>query len=280
MNKSHIKRKESFWDKIGDRIVFLFVIISVLPVLTLFNSAFRTIIEGFFMQGIEVGFNSWSIFLNVLIETGITVHLKNSFILCAISICICMTFSMPCAYALSRYKFKGINLFGIYIVIPLLMPSISYFLPLAVIIRRIELLTDIKIYDTYNAYLILGLMYAVMYMPFCIWILRGFIVSIPVEIEEAAKVDGCSNFGVLVRILVPLMKSGIIVGAVFLIMLVWDEKLLIETLVTKEHLKTISLFPSYSNFRYISGTISTIPIFIFYFFVQKSFIKGITGGGA
>ncbi|MFZ5987126.1 MAG: carbohydrate ABC transporter permease [Bacillota bacterium] len=277
MRVKESKRKD-FWDKVADRIVVLYVAIAVIPVLTLFNSTFRNIIEGFLIGRNNGGFGIIIGFLNFIYYAGFTYYVKNSLIICALSIIISLLIALPAAYALSRHKFKGLNLFGIFIVFPLLIPTISYFLSFAVMVKAFQELTKIQIYNSYNGYIVIAVMYAVMYLPFSIWMLRGFIVSIPPQIEEAARVDGCSTSGVIFRILLPLIRPGIVVTAMLLLMLIWDERLLVDVLMTEDRLRTVALWPSYDFFRYISGPISTIPIFIIYFIFQKNFMKGLTGG--
>ncbi len=270
-------KKKDFFDKLADRIVILYVAFAVIPILTLFNNSFRILFEGFLfsLNNFFTGFGS---FLGFLGYIGFTGYIKNSLILCLLSIVLGLSLAIPTAYALSRYKFRGVNLFGMLIVIPLLIPTITYFLSFAVSMKSFEQLTNIDIYNSYNGYIILALMYSVMYLPYCIWILRGAIVAIPIEIEEAARVDGCSNFKLITKIILPLIRSGIVVASMFIVMLVWDERFLVDVLMTDNQYRTVALLPTYEGFRFISGPISTVPIFVIFFLIQNKFMKGITGG--
>ncbi|WP_010245959.1 carbohydrate ABC transporter permease [Acetivibrio cellulolyticus] len=260
------KTNDSLSDKIADRILILFIAISIIPIITLLNASFNYIITDNFRMPQFVR------------QQGFMSYLKNSIFLSSMSIILGLAIALPAAYALARYKFTGLNMFSIFVVFPLLIPTIAYFLPFAVSIKRIQDISGIKFYNTYNGYYILAIMYAVMYLPFSIWMLRGFIVSIPVEIEEAARVDGCSTFGIMARILLPLISSGIVVTAMLLLMLVWDERLLVDVLMTSDNMKTVALWPSYDNNRFFAAPLSSIPIFAIFFVVQKNFMKGLTGG--
>lgn len=276
-NYAYKGKKKDFLDKLADRIVVLYVAFAVIPILTLFNNSFRILFEGFLFTvgNLLRGFGSFFGFMHYI---GFTGYIKNSLLLCALSIVLGLSLAIPTAYALSRYKFRGVNLFGILVVIPLLIPSITYFLSFAVSMKSFEQLTNIDIYNSYNGYIVLALMYSVMYLPYCIWILRGSIVAIPIEIEEAARVDGCSNFKLITKIILPLIRSGIVVASMFIVMLVWDERFLVDVLMTENQYRTVALLPSYEGFRFISGPISTVPIFVIFFLIQKKFMKGITGG--
>lgn len=264
-------------DKVADRIVVLYVAFAVIPILTLFNTSFRLLFE-WFLFSLNSFMGGFGNFLGFLGYIGFGTYIKNSLILCLLSIIIGLTIAIPTSYALSRYKFKGVNLFAILVVIPLLIPTITYFLSFAVSMKSFEQFTKIDIYNSYNGYIVLALMYSVMYLPYCIWILRGAIVAVPPEIEEAARVDGCSNFKLITKILLPLIRSGIIVAAMFIVMLVWDERLLVDVLMTEDKYRTVALLPTYEGFRFISGPISTLPILIIFFLIQNKFMKGITGG--
>ncbi len=258
--------KSGFSDALADRVLIVFAAISLIPILTLLNAAFQFIISDSFK--VPAFFR----------QSGFMNYLKNSIFLSSMSIALGLAIAVPAAYALARYKFTGLNMFSLFVVFPLLIPTIAYFLPFAVTIKRIQDITGIKIYNTYNGYYVLAVMFAVMYLPFSIWMLRGFIVSIPVEIEEAARVDGCSTFGIIVRILMPLIGSGIIVTAMLLLMLVWDERLLVDVLMTSDNMKTVALWPGFDNNRFITSPLTSIPIFMIFFVVQKNFMKGLTGG--
>ncbi|MFZ5987128.1 MAG: carbohydrate ABC transporter permease [Bacillota bacterium] len=263
---------------IADRIIIAAVAFSLIPILVMFNASFSVMIDSFIFGRRGQSFSGLMSYVYLLRHTGFGDYVKNSLVLCALSIVLALALAIPAAYALSRYKFRGLNMFGILVVVPLLIPTISYFLPFAVTINEFEDRIGIKFYNSYNGYIILAIMYAVMYLPFSIWVIRGFMFSVPVDIEEAARVDGCSTFGVFMRILLPLMSSGIIVTAVLHFMLVWDERLLVDVLMTDEKFRTVALWPSYDNMKFVSGPLSGIPILVIFFLVQKKFMKGITGG--
>lgn len=277
-NQSERKiRRNNHTDGVADRVIILAVAFAIIPIAAMLNTFLNVIING-------VVFPRWgnrpggvASLIEFFEHTGYTVYMKNSIILCVLSIALGLTLAVPAAYSLSRYKFKGLNMFGIMVVVPLLIPTISYFLPFAVTMKRVQDIVGIKIYNSYNGYIILAIMYAIMYLPFSIWVLRGFMISIPAEIEEAARVDGCSTFSVFTRVLLPLMRSGIVVTAMLLLMLVWDERLLVDVLMTEERFRTVALWPSF-NMQFIAGPLSSIPIFLVFFFIQKNFMRGITGG--
>lgn len=263
---SKVNARNSFLDSLADRVLIIFAALALIPILTLFNASFQFITSDSFKVP------------DFFKQSGFIHYMKNSIFLSSMSIALGLAIALPAAYALARYKFTGLNMFSVLVVFPLLIPTIAYFLPFAVTIKRLQDIIGIKIYNSYNGYYVLAVMYAVMYLPFSIWMLRGFIVSVPVEIEEAARVDGCSTFGIITRILMPLIGSGIIVTAMLLLMLVWDERLLVDVLMTTENMKTVALWPSFDYNRWVTSPLTSIPIFVVFFIVQKNFMKGLTGG--
>ncbi|OPZ92543.1 MAG: Inner membrane ABC transporter permease protein YcjP [Firmicutes bacterium ADurb.Bin419] len=261
-----VNSRNSLPDRLADKVLIVFVAISLIPIFTLFNATFQFFISDNFKVP------------EFFRQSGFMNYLKNSIFLSSMSIFLGLALALPAAYALSRYKFTGFNMFSILVVFPLLIPTIAYFLPFAVTIKRIQDVIGIKFYNSYNGYFILAIMYAVMYLPYGIWMLRGFIVAIPVEIEEAARVDGCSTLGIMVRILMPLMGSGIVVTAMLLLMLAWDERMLVDVLMTTDNMRTVSLWPSFDYSRLATSPLTSVPIILIFLAVQKNFMKGLTGG--
>ena len=131
------------------------------------------------------------------------------------------------AYGLSRYKLFGKRSLLVAIL------ATQFFPPVVLVLPYFALFRDLQLLDTHFALIILNLTRTV---PFAIWLLKGFMDTLPVEVEEAAMVDGCSEFGILRYVVLPLSMPGVITAGVFSFLLAWNEFLyaLLLTLVIPE----------------------------------------------
>ena len=156
--------------------------------------------------------------------------------------------------------------------------------PVAIAIPVLLMMRTLNLDDTYPG---LVLPYVAFSLPLAIWILIGFFDEIPRELDDAALVDGCSRVGVLWRIMLPLVRPGLIVAAIFSAIFIWNEFLVGLYLVNSQTLKTIPLGaaglisaqrPIDWNVAATVGIVTIIPIFIFSLFIQRYIARGITAG--
>lgn len=201
----------------------------------------------------------------------------NSTVVTIITLLTCMTFGTLAAYSLSRYQFRGRNWILQFYLLIRMFPVVLMIVPLFVILRRLGLL------DTRFG---LALAYTTFLLPFCVWMMKGFFDAIPVDLEEAARIDGCTRLGALVRIALPLARSGLVATAVFIGIASWNEFLFALMLTTSQGSRTwpVGLQLMIGEFQLPWGTfsaggiISIVPIIIFFAIVQRSIIRGITAG--
>ncbi|MBI1280952.1 MAG: ABC transporter permease subunit [Anaerolineaceae bacterium] len=210
-------------------------------------------------------------------RSGFTTLITNSAIVTVMTLLTTILIGTLAAYSLSRYQFRGRNwILQFYLVIRM-FPVVLMIVPLFVILRRLSLL------DTRFG---LALAYTTFLLPFCVWMMKGFFDSIPVDLEEAARIDGCTRLGALVRIALPLVRSGLVATAVFIGIASWNEFLFALMLTTSQGSRTwpVGLQLMIGEFQLpwgsfsAGGIISIIPIIIFFAIVQRSIIRGITAG--
>ena len=210
-------------------------------------------------------------------RSGFPTLITNSAIVTLFTLLTTMLIGTLAAYSLSRYQFRGRNwILQFYLVIRM-FPVVLMIVPLFVIMRRLSLL------DTRFG---LALAYTTFLLPFCVWMMKGFFDSIPVDLEEAARIDGCTRLGALIRIALPLVRSGLVATAVFIGIASWNEFLFALMLTTSQGSRTwpVGLQLMIGEFQLPWGTfsaggiISIIPIIIFFAIVQRSIIRGITAG--
>lgn len=210
-------------------------------------------------------------------------YFKNSIIIVTSTTIIALVIAVLAGYALARFRFIGSNLFSVATLGTQMIPGILFLLPLYLIFIQIQQMFGIKMVNTYHGII---LTYSAFYIPFSIWILRGFFASIPIEIEEAARIDGCTQFIAFVKVILPLAIPGIIATAIYIFLMAWDELLFAWVLTTSADVQTvpvgIRLFVGNYQNRYdllmAASTVVTIPIALMFFLLQKYFISGMTAG--
>jgi ABC-type glycerol-3-phosphate transport system permease component len=211
-----------------------------------------------FYTRLLVGTPFWRYFLNSLIVAGLTMAL----------VCVVAVFA---AYALARFRFALSLLIG------QMFPSVLLAIPLFVIMSQLGLL------DSYVALVIAYLTFA---LPFTTWMLRGYFMTVPEDLEEAAMIDGCSRMGAMARITLPLAAPGIAATAILGFMLAWNDYLFAAILLNQEELKTLPIglsgYISPWKIDYgvlMSGSVmATIPVVLFFILVQRYIIAGLTAG--
>jgi ABC-type glycerol-3-phosphate transport system permease component len=215
---------------------------------------------------------------DVIFDRGFLRYTVNSIIVTAGTVAISLFLATPAAYAFSRLRFRGRDRWATTILSFRFMPPVVIAIPVLLMMRTINL--D----DSYPG---LILPYVAFSLPLAIWILIGFFDEIPRELDDAALVDGCTRIGVLRRVMLPLVRPGLIVAAIFCAIFIWNEFLVGLYLVNSQTLKTIPLGaaglisaqrPIDWNVAATVGIVTIIPIFIFSLFIQRYIARGITAG--
>jgi len=180
------------------------------------------------------------------------------------------------AYALARMDFRGKNLFGVSLLIVQMFPPVVLVIPLFVVIAKLRLV------DTHFG-LVLALV--TFNLPFVTWLLRGYFLSLPREIEDAARIDGCGRFGVLMRIALPLSAPGVAAAATLAMVNSWNDFLFAFVLInddTKRVLATGVAAYGQSNNDYTTlfamATLTTVPIVLLFMLFQRSLVGGLAAG--
>jgi ABC-type glycerol-3-phosphate transport system permease component len=204
-------------------------------------------------------------------------YLFNTAVIVAAATIICLAFSAHAAHAVARFKFRGSALLMLAMFSTIMIPGVAVVIPLYL------LSVKAGIYDTI---IVLVLVYSAWLTPTLIWLLRGFVNTIPVELEEAGRVDGYSRIAVFYRITLPLMRSGLLAGAVLIFANIWNEFLLGYSLVQSETARVVQV-GIYANLTEVgvqwgrltaAAVAAVIPVLIIYAFLQKAFVQGLSGG--
>ena len=206
------------------------------------------------------------------------VWMQNSLLIGAFVVVITLVLALPAAYALARMRFPGNQTLSTGMFLSYLIPSTLLFLPLSQIVRGLGF-TD-SIWS-------LVLVYPSFTLPFCTWLLMGFVRTVPREIEESAQIDGCTRFQAFRMIIIPVIVPGIITAGIFAFTLTYQEYIYALTLVLASANKTISYGVTTDLIRgdvfywgsLMSGAlIGAIPVAVVYAFSLDHFIHGLTAG--
>lgn len=213
---------------------------------------------------------------DVFTNTYIARYFINSLIISSLSCALALLIGSLAAYSFSRFKIKRGEDIAFWILSTRMLPPIASVIPIYLIAAHLELL------DTYA---VMILIYAGFNVPYVVWIMRGFFVDIPKEIEEAALVDGCSRLGVLMWVVLPLSVTGLVSTAIFAFVLSINEflyALVLTGMKTRTMPVAIAALITDRGIQWgrmtASGTILLIPLVVFYCFIQKNLVRGLTFG--
>jgi multiple sugar transport system permease protein len=211
-------------------------------------------------------------------ETQFARWLLNSLVIGVCVVAITLVAALPAGYSLARLTGRNGEALGIGIFLTYLVPPTLLFLPLSRIVANLGL---------QNSMWSLVLVYPTFTIPFCTWLLMGFFKAMPVEIEEAAIVDGCSLFGAFVRMVIPLSLPAILTVVIFTFTLTLQEFVYALTFISSSAQKPITLGVATDLVRgdiffwgeiMAGALIASIPVAIAYNLFLDRFISGITGG--
>jgi N,N'-diacetylchitobiose transport system permease protein len=203
---------------------------------------------------------------------------KNSLIVVAATVAISVVLAFLAAIALAKYRFTGRKLFIVLVIGIQMLPAVGLLIPLYVLLAK---------YGEVNKLTGVILVYLTTALPFSVWTLRGFLIGIPKDLEEAAMVDGSTRFGAFARILLPLVAPGLVATSVFTFITVWNEFVFANVLLSEPN-QTITVWLANFTGGSIGGvdwgavmaasTLIAIPVVIFFLLVQRRIAFGLTTG--
>lgn len=271
-----MKEKETFTVIMAYIVIILFSLISIIPFITGLITAFKPETIQIASPPVWVFEPTLSNYERILFTKGNLYNLMNSFIVTFFNIIISLVVGIPAAYALARFNLKGSGALLSWIISLRMIP------PVVVAIPFFSLVQTFNVYDTYIG---LTLSYMCFSIPMVIWIMRGFCVEIPKELEESAMMDGCSRLYAIYKIVLPLLLPGIVATTLLVVMVIWNEYL-IALILTGREAQTLPV----STARFITrvriewgslfaaNSLIVIPILILAISIQKHLVRGLTFG--
>lgn len=222
----------------------------------------------------------WSNYVQAITETNLGVSILNSIVIVLSSTAILALLTIPCTYCLVRYRFPGAKLILKVYMALLFIPDSSTLIQLFLVMRNLHLL---------NSRAALSLLYAATGVAFPIFLLSGFLSKIPRDYEEAAMIDGCGPFRILVNVVMPLARPGIVTVCMFSAIGSWNEYMTAMVMLTDEKKKTLAVAMAhlYEVQRYATdwGTlfaalvIALVSTLLIFMIGQKYIVQGMNIGG-
>lgn len=261
----------------------VFIIICILALIPILYAVSLSLGSG--NSGLSTGLSFWPEkvtfrnYTEIIMEKPFLLWLRNSAILSVGTMVAAMGTAITAAYAFSRYRFKGRN--GVLQAL-LVLNAFPQILSMFAIFRLF------KTFHLLNSYIGLIIVYAGSMCIFSIWNMKGYFDTIPVEIEEAARIDGAGSGYLLWKVVLPLARPAIIVTAVMVLIFVWNEYLFSTTFMMNADSYTLAAglyqlqsgdysrsWPLFSA----AAVLVSVPILIVFFCIQKYMISGLTAGG-
>jgi len=210
-------------------------------------------------------------------QAGFPAMFLNSAIVTLLTVMACLIVGVTGAYSLSRYRFRARGQILLFYLVIRMFPAVLLLLPIFIALRVLGL------YDTHVG---LALAYTAFLTPVAIWVLKGFFDTIPPELEDAARIDGCTRAGAILRVVLPLARPGVAATAVLIAISAWNEFLFALMLTTSQGIRTwpVGLQLMVGEYQLpwglltAGGIISIAPIVLFFALVQRSLVRGLTLG--
>lgn len=259
-------------------LLITFSVFAIFPFLWALSTSFKS--EGSILQ-YPPTFLPWDFstehYVTVIKYSNLLQYFGNSILILVGTTLLCVTLGAHAAYGVERFEFRGKQavLFGILCTI--MVPGVAIIVPLYLIMTSIGLAdTRFGIMLVYSAWLI----------PTCLWMLRGFINTVPRTLDEAAQIDGCSTIGVFYRIILPLIRGGLAAAAIVVFRFSWNEFIIALTLSSSESTRTVPV----GLYYFVTATgvdwgklmasvvLALAPIVVLFVLLQRQFVQGMMAG--
>jgi ABC-type glycerol-3-phosphate transport system permease component len=270
-------RSDRMTNTLLDAITCVLLFLLLFPVIWIFFGSIKP-------EAAIMAANPWpseitlSHYVSVFNKEGFLIALRNSLIVGLTAAAITVALAAPAAYSLSRFEYRGKSAVNLLILGTQTLPVVAVLVPIVVIARNLGLTNTLTV--LIFTHLALGL-------PIAVWVLKGYIDSIPRDLEEAAQMDGCGLFGAMIRVILPLLQPGLVAVGTFAFVLSWGEYLLALSLVSRSDVRTLplalqSLFDPY-QFSWgtvmAGGVVIALPAVVLFLVFRRQLVGGLLAGG-
>jgi len=251
--------------------------IMLAPMVIMVFSAFKTNVQIFQSPFTLPDFGNLTNLAKIWTQTNFLQYFFNSFLVTGISMVLILTLGTMAAYAIARYRFTGSGFILMFFVAGLTLPLKLAIIPLFILMR------DLGILNTHAALIVV---YVATGLPTTIFIMTGFIRTLPSELEDAARMDGASEALIMWKIMLPLVRPAMVIAGIQNVVPIWNDFFFPLVFIQSDKLKTLpqglATFMGEYNTDWgvlFSGlTLSALPIIVIYILLSKQFISGMTSG--
>ncbi len=262
----------------GTLLVGMWIVLALwlFPIFWTFITSIKPLGDMFAMPPKWIFTPSFQGYSSVVGQTHFQHYFINSLIISSIVAVGSVVISLGAAYGLNRYRFKYSGNLGSYILSTRIAPPMVVAVPFYLISRKLGL---------FDSHILLILIYLCTNLSFSVWILQGYLRRIPVELDEAALVEGCTRWQILLKVIMPNLSPGLIATGIMSFIFSWNE-FFFASLLTGTNSKTLPVgvagYFSMEGMRWdeitAAGIIATLPMLIFGLLVHKRFVEGLLGG--
>ena len=260
--------------------ISVYMIFTIFPVFWMLSTAVKTQVDAYKMPPEFIPRNPTLDGFRKILTADRTVlrFFWNSLVIGGGAVALCLGAGILGGYSLSRFRSRRSRFIMMFMLVSQMFPLALLAIPLYVYFHKLHLL---------NTYFGVILVHSAIALPLSLWLLKGFFDTIPVELEEAARIDGCSRGKILTRIVMPLIGPGIITAAVYAFLISWREFLLALIFTSTEAVRPISpglavYYFGFASLRWsdvmATSLLTLTPLLIIYIFLQKYVISGLVGG--
>ena len=251
-----------------------------LPYLVMLDSSLKSNIDLFHSPALYFPTKAeWGNFASVWSQIPLASYMVNSLVIAWLATLLVLAVSLPAAYYTARHRFAGRKAF-LYLILVTQM-----FAPVALVVGIYREVLSVNGQNTYWALVLIDSGFA---LAFATWIMNGYLASIPVEVEEAARVDGAGPLRTMLRVVLPLAKPAVVTAVIFTFIQVWNEFVVAETIfndptTNRETLTVginafVGLYQTQYNYLFVASLIGIVPVVILFAAIERHLVSGLTAG--
>ena len=257
-------------------VVCVLAAISLFPIFILVATSLKTRVQAFSIPPVWIFVPTLQNYVCVLFRENFLRFFFNSIVVALFSTLFSVIMGGLAGYALVRFRFMGKGVVSVSTLLLRMIPPVVLVIPVFVLWSRFGII---------NSRIGLIIAYVALNLPFTIWLLHSFIAEIPVELEEAAVLDGCGELGIFFRIIMPLITPGVAAASIFTFRIAWNEfilSLVLTNRLTRTLPVAVSLYLTDYGIEWgkitAIGTFIALPAFVFTFVAARKLIRGLTAG--
>lgn len=266
------------------RVIVLIVlsIFTIAPIYVMVSTSIkplRDVQEKFTWLPTEITFQPY---IDMWSTVPLASYFINTLIVASVATVASVTIAIFASFAVSRFRFRGRRAFTMTVLSTQMFPGILFLLPLFLIFLTLDRTFGAQLLGTHAGLIVTYLTFC---LPFSVWMLAGYFDGIPHELDEAARVDGCSHVGALLRVILPAAVPGVVAVAIFTFMTAWGE-VLFASVMTSEATRTLGVgLQQYStqtdvywNQIMAAALVVSVPVVVGFLLLQRFFVAGLAAG--